>query len=104
MLRFSDALLIHFAVGSRQRRLDQDMADLNLLGHAVLLAMLIVVGSQIVRSFLDVGRSLAVFDDRVLYFSLFWNRVRVTRLVALVKRFQFFVRRVPALAHSVLLP
>src|ERR1700733_14911456 len=79
------------------------MTDLNLLGYPVLIAMLIVVSSQVLRRNLDVGGKLGGIDDGVLDLALFRNRVRVARLVAFVKRLQFVVRRVQAFAQILLL-
>ena len=47
LARFGDCFLIFFRTGRRERGLDQNVADLHLLGNTVLVAMLVVVRLQI---------------------------------------------------------
>ena len=48
LLGFGHALFVNLAIRPRKRRLDQNVADLGLLRHAILIAMLVVIGLQFV--------------------------------------------------------
>src|SRR5205085_7978550 len=79
------ALGIHFSIGGREWRLDQNVADVHLLGNTELVAMLIVVSLQVVRSDLSLSLYLGGFEHHVPELALLRNRVVVIRLVALVE-------------------
>ena len=90
-LRFGDALIVNLAVRTRKRRLDQDVADLDLLGYAVLIPMLIVVDSQIIGCDLNAGFGFSSLDKCVFDLALLGNRVGVALLMAIVIGRQFHV-------------
>ena len=82
---FVDALLINLAVGTGQRGLDQDLANIDLLRHAILVAVLIVVFLQILLADLGLALKLGGIDEYVFDFAFLWNRVVVSGLVAIVE-------------------
>src|SRR3954451_23836502 len=102
-LCFCRAFLVNLAVRSRKRCLDQDMADLYLLGHAVLITMLIVVGSQVVLCHLKASFQLVGIDQCILYLALLGNGVGVRGLVALVISLQLRVGWMQVLLDLILL-
>ena len=87
----SDALFIFFATRCRKRRLDQNVADFDLFGCAVLFAMLIVIGLQILVADGCRGRQFGAIDDNVFDLPLFRNGVVIGRLVAVVESLEFLV-------------
>ncbi len=103
MLRIGCAFFIHLAVGSRQRRLNQDVALLHLFRRAVLVPMLIVISLQLIMADLNATLKLVEIHDRILDFPLLRNGVGVGVLVTLVKRFEFGVGGMKSFAQLVLL-
>src|SRR5258708_30583306 len=103
MLRIGCAFFIHLAVGTRQRRLNQDVAHLYLFRRAVLVPMLIVINLQFFVAELNAPLELAKIHDRVFNFAFLGNGVGVGVLVTLVKRFEFGVGGIKPLAEIVLL-
>src|SRR3979490_150099 len=103
MLRIGCALFIHFAVGSRQRRLDQNVADLHLFRRAVLVPMLIVISLQFLMADLNTALELVEIHDRLFNLALLRNGIGVGVLVALVERLEFGIGGMKSLAQVVLL-
>ena len=64
------------------------MADVHLLGHAIVVAVLVVVGLQVFVRDADSRFDLCAVEHDIPDFALFRNRVVVGRLVALVEGLQ----------------
>ena len=85
MLCVVHTFLIDFAVGGRKWSLDQDLANVNLLRRAKLIAVLIVIRLQFLLADLSLALKLGRINQHVLDFALLRNRVVVGRLVAIVE-------------------
>ena len=92
---------VDFPVGTRQRSLDQNVAYVDLLGQAILVTMLIVVGLQVFARHVDAGFDLRGIQHDILDLAFLRNRVVVGRLVALVEGLQLSVGRLD-LFHQVI--
>ena len=73
------------------------MADLHLFRHTVLVAVLIVVGLQILIRNGRRRRDFRAIDDDVLNLPLLGDGVVVGSLIAFIKRLQLFIGRVQSL-------
>src|SRR4029077_2346957 len=102
MLRIGHAFLVYFAAGPCQRSLNQDMAYLGLLIDAVLVPVLVVISLEIGVRDLDSALNLAEIHDGILDLPFFRDGIVVLRLVTLVERLQFSIRRMQALAQIIL--
>src|SRR5208282_781506 len=103
LLGLRHALLIHFPVRSWQRRLNQNVTDLRLLGHTILIAVLVVINLQVVVRDLYPILDFGEVDHGVLHLALLRNRICVIFLVAVVESFQLLRRGMKALLDIVLL-
>ena len=95
--RIGARFLIYFGARRRKRNLDQDVGDLHLFGHAILVAMLIVVGLQILIGNRGRSRHFRAIRNDILDLPLFRDGIVVLRLVAFVVSLQFFIGGVQAL-------
>ena len=86
---FFRALGIYFSIGAWKWRLDQNMPDVYLFRDTELIAMLIVVGLQVIRGDLSLSLYLGGFEHDVAELALLRNRVVVSSLVPFVEGFQF---------------
>ena len=93
MLRIGHAFLVYFAAGPGQRSLNQDVAYLGLLIDAVLVPVLVVISLEIAVRDLDSALNLAEIYGCILDLPFFRDGIVVLRLVTLVERLQFSIRR-----------
>src|SRR5262249_6050780 len=99
---FFNSLCIDFPIRTRQRRLDQNMPYVHLLGNAVILTTLVVIGLQFVVCNGGLGLDLGIVDQHVADLTLLRYGVVISSLIAVVKALQFGLSWVNLLQQIVL--